>query len=292
MSTFVPTQPRVSVVIPTYNEAAYIGDCLWAIVSGTLPPHEIIVADGMSSDGTDAIAREYGATVLHNTKRTASSGRNMGIAIATGDVIAFTDGDCLPSADWVENITTVFAEADVDAVSGAIVPCEPENEYESYWNHLAWEVLMHFDEEPRPLTTHSIDSTIVTANCAYTKEALTRLGGFDNWFGNNAEDTDLSWRAIDAGMNAVYDPRPIVYAHGETTLQGIRKKAFRNGVSSSKLQKRYGGLVSFDSSIYRMLVDNLTGHDKPETAKLNRNELIAHLLGKYYGAVRFRVINF
>lgn len=292
MPASVSNQPRISVVIPTYNESDYIGDCLWAIVSGTLPPHEIILADGMSSDGTDAIAREYGATVLQNSKRTASSGRNMGIAAATGDVIAFTDGDCLPRADWVESISAVFEEGDVDAVAGAIVPCDPENEYESYWNHLAWEVLMHFDEKPRRLTTHAIDSTIVTANCAYTREALVRLGGFDDWFGNNAEDTDLSWRAIDAGMNAVYDPRPVVFAHGETTLQGIRKKAFRNGVSSSKLQKRYGGLISFDPSIYRMLLDNLVGHDAPEMAKLNRNELIAHLLGKYYGAIRYRVLNF
>ena len=71
------------------------------------------------------------------------------------------------------------------------------------------------------------------------------------------------------------------------------KKSFRNGVSSSKLQKVYGSRINFDPSIYRMLGrtfgDLLT---RKQDAFLNLVELFSHLNGKYYGSVKYGVINF
>ena len=77
-----------------------------------------------------------------------------------------------------------------------------------------------------------------------------------------------------------------------TTLKGIAKKSFRNGVSSSKLQKVYGGKFNYDPAIYKMLGKNIAGVVKREKdAGLNCVELMCHLLGKYCGSVRCGVIN-
>lgn len=84
----------------------------------------------------------------------------------------------------------------------------------------------------------------------------------------------------------------IIYAHNVTTLKGIAQKSFRNGVSSSKLQKVYGNKVNYDPAIYRMLVRNLAGVIKKEkNAELNCIELLCHLFGKYYGSIKVGVIN-
>ena len=102
----------------------------------------------------------------------------------------------------------------------------------------------------------------------------------------------MCWRAIDRGAKLVYVPDVIIYAHNVTTLKGIAKKSFRNGVSSSKLQKVYGGKVNCDPAIYKMLLKNFAGIIKKEkNADLNCIELLCHLLGKYYGSIKVGVIN-
>ena len=150
---------------------------------------------------------------------------------------------------------------------------------------------MRFGDEPSEIRGRELAHSVVTASCCYRRSALERLGGFDEWFGNNAEDVDLTWRALDAGCRLIYEPAAQVWANGVTDVTGVRRKAFRNGISSSKLQKRYGTLVNHDWAIYRMLLDNLRGRSTCEHPALERNELVWHLLGKYWGSLRHGVIN-
>lgn len=281
----------VSVVIPAYNEEATLPVCLEALRTGTRLPAEIIVADGGSTDRTVAVAESLGAVVVPNPGRTAASGRNTGIQRAKTNIVAFIDADCVPVAGWLEAIERRFAQGAIDGVAGKVMPRTPRNACEGYWNHLAWEVIMRFGDEPSAIDARDLSHSVITASCAWRREALERLQGFDEWFGNNAEDIDLTWRALDAGCVLVYDPAVAVWADGALTPREVRRKAFRNGVSSSKLQKRYGGRVSCDPSIYRLLVANLrrqTGCDMPN---LERQELIWHLLGKYAGSIRYGVVN-
>lgn len=168
----------------------------------------------------------------------------------------------------------------------------PENHYEEYWGNLAWNLIMNFPDEAYEVKEKKLNDAFVTANCAYKRELLYRIQGFSNFFANNAEDVDLCWRAIESGAKLVYVPDVVIYAHNVTTLKGIAKKSFRNGVSSSKLQKKYGNRFNCDPSIYKMLLKNIAGLVKKETdAELNCVELICHLLGKYYGSLKVGVIN-
>lgn len=284
----------VSVVIPVYNEAKRIKETLDAIYNNSILPHEIIVADGGSKDNTvEIIKTNYpDVKVLKNEKKTAAAGRNIGIKAATGNIIAFTDGDCVVDRDWIKNIYEFFEKNDIDGVGGKILNAKPENHYEEYWGNLAWNLIMSFPDEEFLITEKTINGSIVTANCAYKKKFLLEMGGFREWFGNNAEDTDLCWKAIDEGAKLKYFPNIIIYAHNVTSLKGIAKKSFRNGFSSSKLQKIYGSKINFDPNIYKMLFKNLIGILKNEKdAGINVIELICHLFGKYCGSIRLGVIN-
>lgn len=282
---------NIAIVIPALNEEEAIADCLEALLGGSCLPAETIVVDGGSDDDTVRIARDLGATVLDNPNKTAAAGRNVGIKMAQTEYIAFIDADCIPSALWLESLLNRLEKSDVDGVAGKIIPRSPRNEYEAYWNHIAWEVLMCFGDEPGRIAEKDLRHSVVTASCAYRRDALEKLGGFDEWFGNNAEDVDLTWRAIDAGMSLMYEPSAIVMASGVLSMTGIRQKSFRNGVSSSKLQKRYGRIVNFDKNIYQLLAKAvLSGRENPNRS-LDCNELLWHLLGKYVGSVLHHVIN-
>lgn len=283
---------KVSIVIPTYNEEKYIGTCLSSIKNGSVTPLEIIVADGGSSDKTVKIAKKMGAIVIDNPLRHAAGGRNEGIKVAKGNVIAFIDADCIADKKWLEEIKKSFENDNIDGLGTYIEPAEFENKYEQFWGIFSLKELMTYGIEPYYVRKKTLNDAFITASCAYTKELLEQLNGFDNWFANNAEDIDICWRAIDAGAKLKYEPKAKIKAHSPTDIKGIKRKSFRNGYSSSKLQKRYGSFFNYDLNIYKALFSNLgkmiAGRDN---AYLYVIEILWHLAGKYYGSFKVGIIN-
>jgi glycosyltransferase involved in cell wall biosynthesis len=95
----------ISVIIPVWNSGALLRRCLEALARQTLGPDcfEIIVVDNGSSDDSAAIANSFPGVVLLSEPRPGSyAARNRGLARARGDFIAFTDADCVPAPDWLE----------------------------------------------------------------------------------------------------------------------------------------------------------------------------------------------
>lgn len=135
---FTSDHPRVSVIVPAYDEAAVIDDCLTALVDQTYPDdrYEVVVVDNDSSDGTADIARSYPVTVVseHETQSSYAA-RNTGIDHATSEVLAFTDADVTVARDWIESGVAVLAECEPPAaVYGRTTPIvgEAPGLYEKY----------------------------------------------------------------------------------------------------------------------------------------------------------------
>lgn len=93
----MPRQPKISVVIPAYNAAATIGRALVSVFAQTLSPDEVVVVDDQSRDGTSEIVGAFGQLevklINSGARKGAGAARNIGIAAATGDLIAFLDSD-------------------------------------------------------------------------------------------------------------------------------------------------------------------------------------------------------
>ncbi len=105
--------PCWSVVVPAYNEGDLVGACVRALVDQSVPreQYEVIVVDDASTDGTAAIATGAGADrVLAIEHGGAAAARNAGLAAAAGELVLFTDADCVPCHEWIEHMVSPFAE--------------------------------------------------------------------------------------------------------------------------------------------------------------------------------------
>lgn len=112
---------NVSIVIPAYNEADFIEQCLDAIQNQTVAPKEVIVVDNNSTDKTADIAAKYPfVTVLHEPRQGVVFARDRGFDAAHGEIIGRIDVDTIMPSDWVQNIQRIFADSNVSAISGVM----------------------------------------------------------------------------------------------------------------------------------------------------------------------------
>lgn len=199
------TLPTVTVIVPTYNRAATLGRTLASLVAQDYPASrfDIIVVDNSSTDQTETVVRQAQAQApcaLHyyrKENRGPASARNYGVTRSTSDIIAFTDSDCRATTQWLCNAVRHMT-AGVGLVSGAIDPVWPEDRRLGFLQHQL---------EP----VHREDPLYPTANVLYRRQALERVGGFDEQFGAyrwgppmGGEDTDVAWRVRRAGYRTAF----------------------------------------------------------------------------------------
>lgn len=113
---------RISVVVPFYNTQRYVEECIQALLAQTYPSshYDVIMVDNNSTDGSSAIVRKYPRIkLLSEPKQGAYAARNRGVAAARGEVIAFTDPDCVPARDWLERLDTAMLEPGTQIVIGS-----------------------------------------------------------------------------------------------------------------------------------------------------------------------------
>ena len=202
---------KVSIVIPTYNRKESLKKTLESLFNQTYPKdnYEIIVCDDYkSTDGTEEMVKELMNVspcelrylkVKSNYKGPATV-RNAGIENARGEIIGFTDDDCIVSPNWIENAIPFFDDKTISGVQGCTLPLQPHSKK----NKLFW--VRHTNEITEPG-----DLRYATCNIFYRKEALLEIGGFDPRFTMAREDIDLAWSLLDRGYKIIFSKNPLVY---------------------------------------------------------------------------------
>lgn len=190
--------PRLSVVIPVLNEEACLPVLLDSLEAQTLPPEEILVVDGGSTDGTHRIAEERGTVLLRGGSLPGIS-RNYGAEWATGEWILFLDADVRLPADAIE---TAFAEMDRRRLDSASCAFRPDRDH--------WGVRMHhrLSSEYFWLASHLGWSHSIGAFLLVRREHHCRIGGFDHGI-QVAEDQDYVLKLNRVGRYG-YLRRPVV----------------------------------------------------------------------------------
>jgi glycosyltransferase involved in cell wall biosynthesis len=110
---------KISVVIPAYNEGAYLEACLRSLMRQTEKPDEIIVVDNNSTDATIAIAKKYPVRIVHEKHQGMIPARNRGFNEAKYEIIAQTDADTILPRNWIHKIKDAFSkDPELIALSG------------------------------------------------------------------------------------------------------------------------------------------------------------------------------
>jgi glycosyltransferase involved in cell wall biosynthesis len=201
---------RIAVVIPTRNRGAQAAEAARAVLSDP-SDFQLIVVDQSSDDSTVEALRDLESDrrlqVIRSALRGASNARNAGVAATNTPIIAFTDDDCRPAANWVSTILEVFdAEPEAALVFGRVrlPPREDPYDYAA-----SFEPQQRLQRTTVPMPDGDLG---IGANFAIRREVLAGLGGFDPLLGpgapffRGAEETDLLIRAIHRGhlvVNAV-----------------------------------------------------------------------------------------
>lgn len=215
---------KYSVIVPAYNSAGTIEHCLKALTQQSMNMElcEVIVVDDGSTDRTGDIIKKFPVKYLRQPNLGPAAARNHGAAKASGEVLLFTDSDCVPDYRWVEEMTRPFADRDIAAVKGA---------YRTAQKALtARFAQVEFEERFELLKKTELIDMVDTYSAAFRREVFLGAGGFDESFpAANNEDTDLSYKLSVAGHKMVFNPGAIVchLRHPDTICRYSKQKFWR-----------------------------------------------------------------
>ena len=177
-------KPLVSVIVPTYERHEALEPLMECLASQTLQDFEVIVVD-QSATAWRRETPPFDLLYVHTDIKGAARARNTGAFYARGDLLAFTDDDCRPDRDWLENGVRYFREPTVVGVEGLIISDRAH------------------DQRYRPVTNVGFEGVgFMTANLWVRRETFHAVDGFDARFDDPSpfrEDTDLAWRALEHG---------------------------------------------------------------------------------------------
>lgn len=210
----------ISIIIPALNAAGTLDQCLEALDRQTVGRdcYEVIVVDDGSTDATALVARAHGARCLQIPHAGPAIARNRGVAQAQGSLVLFTDADCMPASDWVEQMRAAFADDEVMGARGVyrtrqrgLVPRFVQQEYQDKYDHTARQTAVDF---------------IDTYSAGYRRAVFVENGGFEEAFPiPSVEDQELSFRLAAKGYRLTFATRAAVFhLHDATLGEYIRRK--------------------------------------------------------------------
>ena len=246
---------RFSVVIPTRNRAATLRQTLAAVTAQDYPHYEVIVVDDGSTDDTAGmVAAEFpNVRLIRQSNRGPAAARNRAIRESSGEVVAFTDDDCVPPGDWLTRLAEGYSR--YPKVAGAGGRLEPPPDV------LRHSVLARYERFVAQSMYRVGDEDVLggfecpaggTNNMSYRRAVLESAGGFDETFPYAAgEDADLKWRVCQAGAQILYIPITVEHLQAYT-WQSFRRQAFRRGQGRARFEAKHGPRPSRGRSLLRL----------------------------------------
>ncbi len=199
----------VSVVINTLNRRDHLERTLLALRDQTYPRFEVVVVNGPSTDDSAEMLRSFEATARIATCAEARLGisRNIGVAMAAGDIVAFTDDDAIPGPEWLDLLVGAFDEPEIAAAGGPV--------FDVPLGRIEWKICtcdrlgVPNTDSAAPIERYlgpGADPVAYLAGCnmSFRRSALQAAGGFNSLLGYGYDDVDICCRLSDAGHRIAY----------------------------------------------------------------------------------------
>ena len=241
----------ISVIIPSYNSEKTIQRTIEALLNQKFPKnnYEIIIVDDGSSDQTVNVAREYPVKVFPLPHNGPAYARNFGAKKSRGNVILFTDSDCVPDKNWIKNMVEPFEDKEVVGVSGTYKTLNKESFIARFGGY-------EIDQRHEKMAKQKTIDFIGTFSAGYRKNIFLKFGGFDTRFKTSSgEDPELSYRIAKAGLKQVFKPSAFVYhPHPATLFKYLRQKYYRAVWRNLMYWDKHKDKVLSDSYTHKLLI--------------------------------------
>ncbi|MFH1895682.1 MAG: glycosyltransferase [archaeon] len=218
----------ISVIVPAFNSEKTIAETISSILSQkTKKEFELIVVDDASTDSTLKKISEFDKVKLIKLEKNSGPAvaRNAGAKKARGEIIVFTDSDCVAEKNWLEEMIKPFEDTKVVGVQGA---------YKTKQNSLTARFVQAEIEDRYDLMKKSMQKNgsidfIGSYSAAYRKKTFLEFNGFNESFPiASGEDPELSYRMEKKGLKLEFNPKAVVWhVHPESFLKYIKVKFFR-----------------------------------------------------------------
>jgi len=220
-------QPRISVLIPCFNEEKVIAASVRRILTSTWPDLEVIVLDDGSTDRTasvvgEAFAGEPRVRLMSFSNGGKATALNRGLVQATGDIIVALDADTQFERRTIAKLVRWFTDPRVGAVAGDALVGNRVNIL-TRWQALEYVTAQNL--ERRALAALGAVTVVPGAVGAWRKATLEAIGGYPD--DTLAEDQDLTLAVQRAGWRVAFDPDARAWTEAPDTVQGLLKQRFR-----------------------------------------------------------------
>jgi GT2 family glycosyltransferase len=229
--------PRATVVVAVYNGQHTLRACLDSLLQLEYPAThlDLLCVDNASTDATPDILAGYRGRLrfAREDKRGPAAARNHGIRQATGDVVAFTDADCVVDPSWLRHLVAPLRDPEVGIAGGKILSRQPCGIIESFGERI--------HDHARALTRSSPPYAI-TMNWASRRVVLNRVGLFNEAL-LRSSDVDCSYRMLAAGYRLAYAPRAVIYHRNERTPWGLMHEGYVHGFHAPRVRQLHAAFL-------------------------------------------------
>jgi len=238
-----PAVPFVSVLMPVRNEAAFIKRSVGSVIAQDYPSKrmEILIADGMSHDGTREIVRAFQqkhrhVIIVDNPGKIVATGLNAALVQAKGEVVVRVDGHCEIAPDYLSRCTEHLLSDGVEAVGGPV-----ETIGQSYMARViaaAMSSWVGVGDAAFRIATSNTQFTDTVAFPAYTRDVMDRAGDFDEELVRNQDD-EYNYRLRKLGVKILLasDVRSRYYSRA--TLKGLASQYFQYGYWKVRVMQKH-----------------------------------------------------
>ena len=225
--------PKVSVVICAYNAERTLRPCLESLRRLDYPNFEIIIVDDGSQDTTAQIGADFPEfRLIRQPNKGLSVARNVGLHAALGELIAYTDSDCVVDPHWLAFMVRTMAEAGLDGCGGPNYPPHEAGRVEGC-------VAAAPGAPCHVLLSDERAEHLAGCNMVFRKAALEDVGGFDPQFTAAGDDVDICWRLIDGGYALGYCSSAFVWHFRRNTVRAYYRQQRGYGKAEAMLYFKY-----------------------------------------------------
>jgi glycosyltransferase involved in cell wall biosynthesis len=241
--------PRVSVVVCSYNGGATLRECLDSLMRLDYPDFEVILVDDGSTDDTRAIAKGYPQVFYHyQANHGLSVARNVGARLASGEIVAYTDSDCVADEHWLIYLVQAMQDQNAEAIGGPNVTPLSDG-----W--VAKCIAASPGNPSHVMLDDQHAEHVPGCNLAIRRNTLLGMGGFDPQFRQAGDDVDICWRLLDADLAIGYAPGAMVWHHRRATVSAFIKQQKGYGQSEAMVHfKHPQRCSSFGRSCWRGII--------------------------------------